>query len=355
MLSSIALLGTAQLSWAVLQTTQRGKIVAPKEGKTVSGNVQVTVRADRTFIKSAALYRDSGDYIGASTAVPFRFQWNSVSTNNGTHHLFVKLMNRRQVVVGTPAVDVNVSNAAGAGGNVFFSTQAPHAQLPSGAVCANEVPYSSFEPRPQNATANQTVPSTAALNSHNFYSQPLYSGSVPASDFSLVDGNYTGTTDMIIQWAACKWGLDEDVFRAIAANESWWKQSTAGDHRYSQSQCERQYWNGWNGNSCYQSYGLTQVKVYDFNAWPEANTSTSFNVDFIGAYIRACMNGDSSNLDGQVNNATGNTYPNGSTNEVFWGCVGGWYSGQWYDSGAQNYISNVQALLDSKPWLKPGF
>ena len=25
--------------------------------------------------------------------------------------------------------------------------------------------------------------------------------------------NYTGTTNQIIQWAACKWGMDEDLLR----------------------------------------------------------------------------------------------------------------------------------------------
>ena len=41
---------------------------------------------------------------------------------------------------------------------------------------------------------------------------------------SRVDGNFTGTTDEILQWGACKWGFDEDLVRAIAATETWWKQ-----------------------------------------------------------------------------------------------------------------------------------
>ena len=58
---------------------------------------------------------------------------------------------------------------------------------------------------------------------------------------SRVDGNFTGTTDEILQWGACKWGFDEDLVRAVAVVESWWRQSTVGD----------------NG----ASYGLLQVRT----------------------------------------------------------------------------------------------
>jgi hypothetical protein len=35
-----------------------------------------------------------------------------------------------------------------------------------------------------------------------------------------------------------------------------------------------------------------------------------------------------------------------------WGCVGSWFSGNWYDSGARNYISQVQTWVANKTWLK---
>ena len=46
-----------------------------------------------------------------------------------------------------------------------------------------------------------------------------------------VDGAFTGTTDEIFQWAACKWGLADNLLRAIAVRESTWYQdatSTSG-------------------------------------------------------------------------------------------------------------------------------
>jgi hypothetical protein len=45
-------------------------------------------------------------------------------------------------------------------------------------------------------------------------------------------------------------------------------------------------------SGCYQSYGILQIKVHDFNTWDFARNSTSFNVDFRSAEQRACMNGD---------------------------------------------------------------
>jgi hypothetical protein len=39
-----------------------------------------------------------------------------------------------------------------------------------------------------------------------------------------VTGHHTGTTDENIQWAACKWGLADNLLRAIAFRESSWFQ-----------------------------------------------------------------------------------------------------------------------------------
>jgi hypothetical protein len=45
----------------------------------------------------------------------------------------------------------------------------------------------------------------------------------------LVNGNYSGTTNQIIQWAR-KWGMGEDLLRAVAVQESNWHQSTVGEN-----------------------------------------------------------------------------------------------------------------------------
>ena len=38
-----------------------------------------------------------------------------------------------------------------------------------------------------------------------------------------------------------------------------------------------------------------------------------------------------------------------------WGCVGQWYSGGWYDSGATSYIATVQNNLSDEVWLGKDF
>ncbi len=46
-----------------------------------------------------------------------------------------------------------------------------------------------------------------------------------------VTGGFSGTTDEILQWAAHKWGIPEDVIRAAAVTESNWNMSHLGDRR----------------------------------------------------------------------------------------------------------------------------
>ena len=42
-------------------------------------------------------------------------------------------------------------------------------------------------------------------------------------------------------------------------------------------------------------------------------------------------------------------------NQRRWGAVGNWYSGGWYDSGAIQYINQVEQILHNQPWTQPGF
>ncbi len=50
-------------------------------------------------------------------------------------------------------------------------------------------------------------------------------GSVVFNSTSVTNGNHQiGTTDEIIQWAACKWGLPDNFLRAEAYTESTWFQ-----------------------------------------------------------------------------------------------------------------------------------
>jgi hypothetical protein len=217
----------------------------------------------------------------------------------------------------------------------YFGTLPAGSMLPSDSDCASRVRYSSWEPRPDNYAANHTTGITGVQIGGA-------SSSFNSKFAGRINGSFTGTTDEILQWGACKWGLDEDIQRARAVQESRWRQSTLGDYTTDSSLCESV------GKSapCYQSYGILQIKGTAGahpHTYPISQNSTPFNVDYSLAWLRACFDGDFTWL--------GNGYKAGD----IWGCVGAWFSGKWYDRGAQAYISSVQRYLANKPWSRPGF
>jgi hypothetical protein len=234
---------------------------------------------------------------------------------------------------------------------IYFSTVPssetglPPAGIPRpDATCAAEVTPAP-ENRPQNTTANHSVPSDPAAIQ---WSPSLDYWTDFIADRNRITGDFVGTTDEILQWVACKWGIDEDIVRADAVIESYWNQSTVGDN------C---------GVAGEASYGILQVKNEDCSGtsihggWPYTQDDTALDADYWGARLRACFDGafynggqwlyDGQNI-AQVISAHGQDY-------ALWGCIGSWFSGSWYDSGAQGYIAKVQSDYESKPWLKPGF
>ena len=72
------------------------------------------------------------------------------------------------------------------------------------------------------------------------------------------------------------------------------------------------------------------------NGVGDAKSSTAYNVDVALAARRNCFEGNETWL-------TGGSYAAGD----IWGCVGLWFSGRWYDAGAQQYIADVQDYLTS--------
>jgi len=93
------------------------------------------------------------------------------------------------------------------GGGLFQDFAAERVATPGGSLCAANIPW---EPEvvSANAGTNNTVPTSDQLTAYaaNGYAPNTYG----AWEYAKVDGQYTGTTDMIIRWAACKWGIDED-------------------------------------------------------------------------------------------------------------------------------------------------
>lgn len=243
---------------------------------------------------------------------------------------------------------IATATATSAGG-VTQTSFPPGAVLPSEARCASSLKRSSFEPRPQNAQANQTVPTAQQIAGLAPWGASM--GQDPRADAlrKQITGNFTGTTDEILQWAACKWGFDPNLARAEAVVESYWRQNTTGDHTTDQSLCPP---GTWDGQGCYQSYGILQIKYTFFkSAWPMARDDTAFSAEYMYGMIRACYEGWTTYLY-NVTPLPG--YPRYHAGDL-WGCVGRWFSGSWYDQGAVDYIQKVKTALANKTWLTTGF
>jgi autotransporter family porin len=225
----------------------------------------------------------------------------------------------------------------------------PGSPLPSEAACAARVHRSSWEPRPDNTAANNRVPTAAQLAGLGPWGSAI--GLDPRADGlrKQMTGDFTGTTDEILQWVACKWGFNPNIVRAEAVIESYWHQSQKGDWTTDKSYCPP---GTWNGSGCYQSYGLLQLKWYYFqDSWPMSRDDTAFNAEYVYAMLRACYEGWTTYLS-QVTPLPGyKPYAAGD----LWGCVGRWYSGVWYSSAAVTYINKVKSVLSQKTWLTAGF
>jgi hypothetical protein len=193
-----------------------------------------------------------------------------------------------------------------------FATLAVGSGLPSDASCASRV-----RSAPEVRAANAPYNSTRGVGGNSLYPR--------------VTGNFSGTTDEILQWAACKWGIDEDIVRAQIVVESYWDQRTVGD----------------NG----QSFGLGQVRVpYHATAFVNDNAkrSSAYNVDYTYAVWRDCFEGRTTWLNQAER---GRAYAAGDA----WGCLGAWFAGRWYTADAVRYISTVQAALNQRLWTAPDF
>jgi hypothetical protein len=221
--------------------------------------------------------------------------------------------------------------------------------LPGESTCAARIVPSSFEPRSDNYAANHQVPTAGQIANLQPWNPSIGMDSKSDSLRKQITGNYTGTTDEILQWVACKWGIDVNIVRAEAITESNWHQSQLGDYTTNQSLCPP---GTWNGSSCYQSYGILQIKYTYFKTeWPMSRQDTAFNAEFVYGWIRNCYEGWANYLYGLTPSPG---YPSYHAGDI-WGCLGFWFSGGWYTSGAINYINITMQYYQQKPWLHGGF
>ena len=218
-----------------------------------------------------------------------------------------------------------------------FETLPVGATLPTDSECAARV-RPAPEVRPSNVPFNQT-------RGHPTAADPSY------ARFARVTGAFTGTTDEIIQWAACKWGIDEDVVRAQAAKETYWTQDHLGDFGTDPTHCVPGHPIGADGEAgkCPESIGMMQTRMpYFATTIADAMSSTAYNLDISYAVWRTCFEGDEQWLNTVER---GQDYAAGDV----WGCVGKWFTGRWYTQGAKDYIAAVQSYVDKKIWRTDDF
>ena len=185
---------------------------------------------------------------------------------------------------------------------------------------AAPVRSSGCEPRPQNRSFDITVPTGLELSLFR-----ARGGSWGRCEGlrQRITGQFRGTTDEVLQWAAHKWGVDEELLRASAAHETWWKQDAIGNGGY--------------------AYGLLQVhRLHHPAAWLLASRSTAFNADYYAAHLRYHLDGCATWLNGMPR---GERYRAGD----LWGSLLAWCAGQWW-RGCDGYLGVTRRYLSQRVW-----
>ena len=208
------------------------------------------------------------------------------------------------------------------------------------------------EVRPTNRPYNNYYPSAAQL--HAFYTTTggrYHKTSVQENPLNAYvtghDHLKNPSTDDLIQWAAHKWGIPENVMRAQTSFESLWFQNWGGDlstvshadyWRYP-AQFRESDWRVW------QSIGIAQIKWVPGSSLgvgtePLRWLSTAFNVDYLGATIRYYY-------DGRCR-----WCKPGYRSKQPWLSIGGWNRPQpWLNGRQWFYIGKVKSDLAHRAWL----
>jgi autotransporter family porin len=245
-----------------------------------------------------------------------------------------------------PAASASAAARSAAAAPIHFRTLPPGARLPSGAQCARLVRASpSPEVRRSNRVFNHTYGEHVAAGFLAF------DGPKAVKLSRRIDGDFIGTTQEILRWAACKWGIDQNMVFAQAAIESWWRQNTLGDWGTDATACPPGHGLGADGRpgQCPQSYGILQNRFpYEKLSWPGIGRSTAMNADTAYAIWRACYDGYETWLNTVQR---GRQYHAGDS----WGCIGRWFAGRWRTAAAVGYIKAVRKYMSERIWLTPNF
>jgi hypothetical protein len=160
---------------------------------------------------------------------------------------------------------------------------------------AAKVVRSAWEPRPRNAGATHRVPTAAQLRAFRRQSDNPYA--------HWVTGNFRGTTDEVMQWAAA-FGL---------------------------FQVRRPY----------HCRGTLVCGLFRHDA--------ALNADYWASIVRSYYDGRQTWLNTVSGN--GARYASGD----LWGSIGAWFSGRWHDPGAEGYVAKVKGYMQRRVWRTADF
>ena len=363
-------------------------IVWPADGMTVSGPVVVSGTAgDDAGLSSVTLKIDGGASIDLGTSGTWSYAWDTTGVAAGTHVLTVTATDsagQTTTRVISLTVQALISSAAPPKGGYFsLKPVGSWSTLPGDTQCAAMVHRSTWEPRPANYKRNHTLVDPAAVKA-SFAARPLavdnnYDSRWDTWLLPRVDGQFTGTTDEIFQWAACKWGLPDDLLRGIAVRESTWYQTPTypsgrcvtnwgcGDMISTPTQDTKTYCDAiakygydyqldYGQGLCPKTFSIVGIMDWQAPSWgampgnqngtfPFNRNSTAFAVDYLAGNMRGCFEG----WQHWLKQSGSGTYAAGD----IWGCVGSWYAGDWHSAAADGYISRVQNEMNAYTWLSP--
>jgi hypothetical protein len=250
----------------------------------------------------------------------------------------------------TSAVIRSTSDAKTAGGTgpSHFGTLGQGASLPGDSQCAAWV---RARPLPERKAANRVANHATGHHVGSLFDPGATDPRANSRIAARIDGAFTGTTQEILRWAACKWGIDENLVYAQAAVESGWRQSTEGDWAGDASACAPGHGLGADGRpgQCPQSFGILQNRYpFERSTWPGIQRSTAMNADTAYAVWRACFEG----YEHWLNDVDrGRQYGAGDA----MGCMGRWFAGRWHTAAADQYVAKVRDYLARRVWETTDF
>jgi hypothetical protein len=193
----------------------------------------------------------------------------------------------------------------------------------------------SGENRPQNARQNAKAPTQTELET--FRTARDAAGRTPAEynqNFAGVTGAAARyglrSTDDLIEWAAYKWGVPEDLVRGQMVVESGWSMLQKGDRRDWATPVAHLYpaLAAIDADSVWESLGIAQIRWRHTVPWnpgvePLRWQSTAFALDYSQALIRYYFDGSC--------DWCGAGYTAGDADGAYRTYVSGsWNEGQWY-------------------------